>query len=136
MMALQANMTTRPCLSSPVAARRSAASPARFSQLTARREVAVRGLPSPEDLIGRVNNPEETRENAERKQEEGEWAKPRPNKNPLEKTGAAHGIGQGGIATPDGEDPTDEISEKAKAGVDSVVGGLKDAAKKVTGNDN
>ena len=39
---------------------------------------------------------QESRENAERKQEEGEWAKPRPNKNPLEKTGAAHGIGQGG----------------------------------------
>ena len=93
-MALQANMTTRPCLSNPVAARRSAANPARFSQLTgvtvkwtcrmvacctdamsshrscviapipayvlitARREVAVRGLPGPEDLIGRVNNPE------------------------------------------------------------------------------
>jgi hypothetical protein len=42
---------------------------------------------------------QESRENAERKQEEGEWAKPRPNKNPLEKTGAAHGIGQGGEST-------------------------------------
>jgi hypothetical protein len=41
-----------------------------------------------------------------------------------------------GIATPDGEDPTDDISEKAKAGVDNVIVGLKDAAKKVTGNDN
>lgn len=41
-----------------------------------------------------------------------------------------------GIATPDGEDPTDDISEKAKAGVDNVVVGVKDAVKKVTGGDN
>lgn len=38
-----------------------------------------------------------------------------------------------GAATADGSDPTDDISEKAKAGVDNVVEGVKDAAKKVTG---
>ena len=47
-------------------------------------------------LIALTGLVQETRENAERKQEDSEWAKPRPNKNPLEKTGAAHGIGQGG----------------------------------------
>ena len=46
-----------------------------------------------------------------------------------------HNLADAGAATPDGSDPTDDISEKAKAGVDSVVGGLKDAAKKVTGGD-
>lgn len=40
---------------------------------------------------------QEVRENAERKEHDknSEWAKP-TNKNPLEKTGAAHGIGGGG----------------------------------------
>jgi hypothetical protein len=135
MMALQQTAGTRPCIGSSVAARPSAARPQRLSQLTVRREVAVRGLK--DDLIGRVNNPEESRENAERKEhdENSAWAKPKPNKNPLEKTGAAHGIGAGGAATADGKDGSSDIAEKAKAGVDNVVEGVKDAAKKATGNE-
>lgn len=44
---------------------------------------------------------QETRENAERKENDKDsaWAKPK-NNNPLEKTGAAHGIGQGGAPLP------------------------------------
>jgi hypothetical protein len=45
------------------------------------------------------------------------------------------GMRAAGIATPDGSDPTDDISEKAKAGVDNVVEGVKDAVKKVSGSD-
>ena len=42
---------------------------------------------------------QESRENADRKENDpnSEWAKPK-NNNPLEKTGAAHGIGAGGAS--------------------------------------
>lgn len=41
------------------------------------------------------------------------WAKPRTNKNPLEKTGAAHGIGQGGESI--GRVPFDNVLQVAVA---------------------
>jgi len=42
-------------------------------------------------------------------------------------------LGCTGAASADGKDGTSDVAEKAKGAVDSVVEGVKDAAKKATG---
>jgi len=90
--------------------------------------VAARGLG--DGLIGDVNDPEKTRANEKQKKEgEGQWGEPAPNKNKLEKSGAAHGVGA------EGQQVGGNVKEGAEEGVDSLIEGAKDAAKKVTGQD-
>lgn len=133
-MSLSTATGTKPCIA-PAAVQRSAARPARsqapfgFSQIQQRRSLISRGLK--DDLIGRVNNPEESRENANRKKgdKDSAWATPAPNKNKLEKTTVAHGIGAEGSGNVDDEG----IVNKAKEGIDDAVEGVKNAAEKLTG---
>mmetsp|Transcript_4037 Transcript_4037/g.11710 ORF Transcript_4037/g.11710 Transcript_4037/m.11710 type:complete len:131 (-) Transcript_4037:355-747(-) len=129
MMSLSASAGVRPCTVAPGTRRSRAPAPksAAAGSFVQRRQVAARGLG---DLIGEVNDPEKTRANEKAKKEgDGAWSEPAPNKNPLEKTNIMHGIGA------EGQEVDSDLVENAKEGVEDAVEGVKEAVKKVTGGD-
>ncbi|KAK9812609.1 hypothetical protein WJX72_000507 [[Myrmecia] bisecta] len=103
-----------------------AASSRARAPLPSRRTLVVRaGNP----LIGEVNDPEKTAKNKEKKAKEGLFAEPH-NKNKLEKTTLAHGIGaEGGGTSPD----VNKVAEKAKDAGNKAANKVKEAVNKVTG---